>query len=319
MASLVQKIERVLKNGFTKLAERESNKWFRWVVNGMLIGFIMWLFIGFSKTQYQNILAYNLIFDYKSLIFSLLFFGLNLFLFSLAWHIQFNQFYPSKLALNLQLFMNAEIVKILPTPFWYLAKRMIGYSEHGFSKKNVVYASLLEMFLHILVGLGILGILLINLSKPVSFLYLLLLLPIILLAIFPELISFIFPPGKGTFNRIKLLSIIALYSFTWLIGLLYFKTLLRGCGILVLIPTQRLWIIWIVSSLVSYVATLVLGGIGVLKEFSLTMLLRPFLPIPIAILMSAVSRLIFILGDLLWPTIVILFLKYWPKRLVLKD
>ena len=142
----------------------------------------------------------------------------------------------------------------------------------------------------------------------------LLLLPLALLLLFPDLISFIFPADKVTINKTKLIKIIILYSLTWLIGLLYFQAIIRGCGINIIIPAQRLWIIWIISSLVSYVATLVLGGIGVLKEFSLTMLLRPFIPIPLAILMSAVSRIIFILGDLLWPTITIMILKYLPKR-----
>lgn len=283
-------------------------------MNGLLVTFITWLLVSFSRTQYQNILDYNLILDFRFLALGLVLFGLNLFLFSLAWHILLNEFYASRLAVNLQLFMNAEIGKILPTPFWYLTKRLIGYGEQGSSKKIIVYASLLEMFLHILVGLAGLGILLINLSKPTTFFYLLLLLPLVLLILFPELISFIFPADKGTINKIKLIKIIILYSLTWLIGLLYFQAIIRGCGIKIIIPTQRIWIIWIVSSLVSYVATLVLGGIGILKEFSLTMLLRPFLPIPLAILMSAVSRIIFIFGDLLWPTITILLLKYWTKR-----
>jgi len=314
MTRLVKTIESVLRKGFNKLSERESNRWFRWTVNVLLVAFITWLLVSFSKTQYKNILDYNLILDFRFLALGLVLFGLNLFLFGLAWHLLLNEFYASRLTTNFQLFMNAEVGKILPTPFWYLAKRMIGYGEQGSSKKTIVYASLLEMFLHILVGLTGLGILLINFSKPTTFFYLLLLLPLVLLLLFPDLISFIFPADKGTINKTKLIKIIILYSLTWLIGLLYFQAIIRGCGINIIIPAQRLWIIWIISSLVSYVATLVLGGIGVLKEFSLTMLLRPFIPIPLAILMSAVSRIIFILGDLLWPTITIMILKYLPKR-----
>jgi hypothetical protein len=309
VTKLVEKIESLIRKGFSKLSERESNKWIRWLVNGLLSVIIVWFFIGFYRTQYQNILDYHLIFDFRFLVLGLLLFGINLILFGLAWHLQLNEFRPSKFALIFKLFMQAEVVKILPTPFWYLTKRMIGYSEQGFSKRNIALASLLEMFLHILVGLGILGTLLLDFSNPVSILYLLFALPLLLVIFFPELISFVYPSGKGSPSRGKLLLIIVLYFLTWIIGLYYFYAILRGCGIQLPVPSQRIWIIWIMSSLVSYAATFILGGIGILREFSLTLLLKPFIPFPVALLLSAVSRLIFIVGDLLWPLLAILILK----------
>jgi len=100
-------------------------------------------------------------------------------------------------------------------------------------------------------------------------------------------------------SRRTLAVALAAYLLMWLLGGLFAEALVLAIG--APLPARLpLYGIWVVTSLVGTAGSVFLGGIGAIREFSLAGLLTPLLTLPVATIVSLLSRAILVLGSWIW-------------------
>lgn len=283
-----------------------NNRKLRLFVNIALVLLIV-LFLGnyFSK-EWETIKNVRIHITILPLAISFVLYGINYLLFILGWHIILKLYgVNSSLLKNSYIYSSSQIAKILPTPAWFITGRLVMYQKEGASKKIILTSTFLEMILHMLVGLVILAFTKINFSIPTTWLYGLSTIPLILLVIFPKILNFPFLEIKDPrLKRLDLLLLLLAFVTTWIISGPFFHYILVGLNITTPVSIIILLQIWIVSSIFAYIGSLTLGGIGVLREFSITILLGNILTPPIAVVVATISRIIMTLGNFIWPLLI---------------
>lgn len=283
-----------------------NNRKLRLFVNIALVLLIV-LFLGnyFSK-EWETIKNVRIHITILPLAISFVLYGINYLLFIFGWHIILKSYgVNSSLLKNSYIYSSSQIAKILPTPAWFITGRLVLYQKEGVSKKIILTSTFLEIILHMLVGLVILAFTKINFSLPLTWLYGLSIIPLILLVIFPKTLYFPFLEIKDHhLKRSDLLLLILAFVTTWIISGPFFQYLLDGLNIATPVSMITLLQIWIISSIFAYIGSLTLGGIGVLREFSITILLGNILTPPIAVVVATISRIIMTLGNILWPLLI---------------
>ncbi len=92
---------------------------------------------------------------------------------------------------------------------------------------------------------------------------------------------------------------LGLYCVMWLLGGLFLQSLVAAVGA-PMPPAARLYGLWVAASLAGMAGSVLLGGLGVLREITLTGLLAPALGLPAATLLSLLTRACLIAGGWLW-------------------
>lgn len=291
---------------FLSLTENiRQNRKYRLVINGILI-VVLCLFLGnYLSKEWQTIKKIQINVVVFKLIISFVLYGVNFYLFMFCWHILLKSYgITSSFLKNSYIYSSSQIAKILPTPAWFITGRLIMYQKEGTQKKTILTSTFLEIFLHMLIGLVFLALINIHPEQPFTWLYLLSIIPLILTIIYPKVFSFSFLDLKANgFTRINVLTIILVYFFTWGLSGPYFQSILSGSGITTQISMIKFWEVWIISSIFSYIGSVILGGVGVLREFSITFLLGNLITPPLALVVATVSRIIMILGNIAWPLV----------------
>lgn len=292
---------------FTVLLNKlQKNRKYSLLINGFLLMITLFFLTKYISKEWQTIKEFQIQLLILPLILSFILYGINYFLFVISWHIIIKAFgVKSTLITNSYIYSYSQIAKILPTPAWFIAGRLVLYKKEGAKEKVILTSTFLEIILHMVVGLVILALISISSSNYSSWLYGLSLIPLIVLILSPKLLNFSFLKiYDSNFSKSDMFFLILIFAITWILSGPFFQYLLSGCGISVQIPMTKLWQIWIISSIFAYIGSLTLGGIGILREFSITFLLGNLVSLPYAAVIAAVSRVIMTIGNLLWPLLI---------------
>lgn len=236
-------------------------------------------------------------------------YGLHL----LGWHLLVN-----RLCGHFRLHENAEalalssLVKYLPTIAWYIANRADYYNQRGVAVQPVVAASLLELIYMISSG-GLLFVVFWLGSQN------LLLLALVVLALglllfrltTPETVLWRWwqrritphtpPSGAHLTTRYTWLIAPLLYGVTWLTGVVFLWATIHTFTPVTMATTDELLlltIIWLLTGVASFLVSLTLGTIGILREITLGILLAQYWALPVAVAVPLLVKLLLTLGDI---------------------
>lgn len=273
----------------------------RWILN-ISLGIIFAAYLVYLvHREFDSINGISIQVNLSSLFCSLAIFGVNTLLLIWAWHLIVSRFVRIPLLDNAEVYASSQLVKALPTPVWFITGRILRYSGLGLDQAKVVQTIGIEILLQIVTGLAIISIL-------QSGVWLIGLLPLILVTVYPTLA---FLEIKAfTWKRLKLeftvILICMINIVIWLLGGYFFKLLLLGVNASFEASFATLLRIWISASMVAFIGIFLLGGIGILREFTLTFTLGAMGMKPLEILIVATSsRLMVLLGNIFYSLLII--------------
>ncbi len=297
-----------------------DRRWFRIGVNVALV-LILVLFVGCHLvTDWQQITRAEIKPDIGYLWVALAFLGLygvNLVILSVAWHAIIRRFGgPTDWRQNFLYYSYTNIAAFLPTPVWFLASRVHFYNQAGMRWSTTLTTTALETALHIVTGLAVYAALAIHPARPETWPWALALALVIAALIRPRWLALPWlNKGAGPdISRRDAVIWLTLYALTWLMAGVFFTIVIGILGPAVLPGLGDLWRIWILAGVVSYVAAYTLGGIGILREFTLTWFLSAFYSPTEALLIAAGVRLLLTLGGILWGLAIIALIRTMSWR-----
>jgi len=259
--------------------------------------------------------------QYGFLVLSFVPCQVSLALFTGGWHLLMGKLANAKnIWQNSQFYCLANFAKNLPTPIWYIGGRAHFYGKAGYPRSAAIAGSFIELALHSLTGFQLLAWL--ELLSPdfgtSDLLYVLAFVPFIWLFWKPDTLSSVLrwwqrrkggPTPTAYLSRRDLAQLAAIYLLTWINSIPFFYFIVRGWFVMESLPWLSLWKMWLISSLVGYAAAVLLGGFGFLREVSLSVLLSSMMPLSVAIVIAASSRLILIVSETSWGVLCI-----WGSR-----
>lgn len=287
--------------------EVQYRKWIRYSVNVILLSIVFITIFTYVKEDWQIIQSYSINVNIESIFIAFIIFGINFFLLFIAWHILISKFVPKiSLQQNIQQFSYSYLYKFLPTPAPFLVSRMYLYGQLGIKKSVILSTTALETILHMVTGFAVFLILLMDREYPISWLIFLLIVPVIMIIQKPDLLEMRWLHGEKPIHPISKMDIIVLLiilSLTWILSGPFFINLINIITDYVPITLVEALRIWIIGSLVAYIGSYTLGGAGILREFSLTLLLSQYFPPPMALLITIIVRVFMTFGGVLWALI----------------
>jgi len=264
-------------------------------------------------SSWETLARYDWQFDLRYLGVSFACYSVALFLSVLTWHAiirclaGFTDF-----TTNARVYLYSAIAKRLPGVVWYIASRLYLYQQEGIAKTITSTGLALETAMMIVAGMVVyLGSLLLGqwglLGGGSPWLWLGLA-PLLVVMVQPSLLIRAVNAVLVRLGRARLevrvrrqdsLLWVALYAANWVAGglSLYFLTLAIHP-----LPAAALFdVVGIValSGVLSLIAFFVPGGWGI-REVSLTLALRPYLPLPLALAVPLLFRLWLIVGEIFW-------------------
>lgn len=286
----------------------------RLAVNLALLLLVVAFFASRVTEDWQAIMKAGLALDLRALVFALLLYGVNYLLFVGAWHrLVFYSGGPTKVRQNTLYYSYSYLARLLPTPLWHHASRIRLYTQAGMRKRSALTITILETVLQISTGVAF--YLLITIQSPVS-------ITLILVIFLAAALSFAY---RHRWKKLRVMRILreanlglkvsnlavlsALYLLTWIIAGPFLHFALSAFSTIPPPSMLDLWRIWTLSSLVAYIGAYTLGGIGILREFTMIWLLSPWYPPPTALIITVGVRLIMILAGLLFPLATVGFLR----------
>jgi hypothetical protein len=251
-----------------------------------------------------------------SLFSSFIIYSVSLALAIMCWNSVMHRLggHPS-LRKNMRLYCYTNLAKRLPTPVWYVAARVYMYDKERIAKRVTSTAILIEIVVVIFSG-----ILVYLVSLPFSshtlllegnIWVLLLLVPLAAIVACPSWLSASLNFLLTKFRRDKLLITImpgdmlqwsALSSLAWTLGGFIIYSLSNGIYYLPLARIPDMVNIWAISGIAGQVALFMPMGMGV-KELTLAYLLSSYMPLPVAVVVSLLSRLCLLVSDFFWALV----------------
>ena len=282
----------------------QNRKWIRYSINVILLSIVLFSVFTYIKEDWQLIQSYRINLNFRSILIAFLIFGINFFLLVIAWHILISKFAPLiSLKQNTQQFSYSYLYKFLPTPAPFLASRMYLYNQLGIKKSVILSTTALETILHMVTGFIVFLLLLLDKYNPVSWLIILLSIPVILIIQKPDLLEMKWLHGEKPIHpisKIDIITLLVIFSLTWILSGPFFIHLMKIITNYVPITIDEALKIWIIGSLVAYLGSYTLGGAGFLREFSLTLLLSQYFHPPMALLITLTVRVFMTFGGLVW-------------------
>jgi len=262
------------------------------------------------RVELVDLSALNLDIHYTNILFGVIILWFNFMLMLNASMLLIRSFGGPKAWLdNAIIYSYSEYSKYLPSPAWFYIARVYQYSKTGFNKKTAFLSTGLESVLHVTIG-GIIYLLLnIEISKPLTWLFAFSLGPLFLIVWYPGLLKLKWinretdPPGL---SRRSMLAIIIFYSLTWLAAGPFVYLILTAVIGNVTFPLVEAYRYWILSNLIAFIGVYTLGGIGLLREYSLVLFLSRSLSPPMALLTTIVIRLVLTFGGLFSASLTLL-------------
>ena len=278
--------------------------------------FIAYLFY-YLRDDFQTIIASIEFMKFKYLLYSHLLYGANFYLFFYAWLLLLKPYviqYDS--TVSLRIFSTTYLSKFIPTPVMFYLSRIAQLDQIGINAKESITITAVEAIYQIFSGLALLGVLNIKPQNPITLLWLLSILPAIFLITIPSLI----PSGEGVGDQKKntpkqKLVVMAIQTLPWILGGVFFFFIIKSVnpseGVVNFISILR---IWILANLSSLVGSYIFGGLGVLREFTLVLLLQDIYTSSTAILLTALVRIMLTLSGLFWAAINYLIILIFVRK-----
>jgi len=291
------------------------HRWFRIGVN-VVLGLALLLFVGCHLvTDWQQIAEAEIKPDITYLWMALAFLGLygvNLVILSTAWHAIIVRFGgPTDWRQNFLFYSYTNITTFLPTPVWFLTSRVHFYNRVGVRWSTTLTTTALETALHIVTGLAVYAALSIDPAHPETWPWALGLAPVVAALMHPRWLALTWlNKGAGPDVSRRDAGIwLTSYALTWLMAGVFFAIVIGILGPAALPGLGDLWRIWILAGVVAYVTGYLLGGLGILREFTLTWLLSEFYSPTEALLFAASVRLLMTVSGILWGLVIIALMR----------
>jgi len=274
--------------------------------------------------NWDTLVNYQWQIDWDKFILAFCFFPLGVLPTVYAWHLLVTGLGVSRpFRNNVIIFALSSLPRRLPGVIWYVGSRALWYQEQGIPATVVILATAWETL-----SLGTSGLLVYSvttLAKGSDFLLtwtlLVVLLVVITLAICcscPFFLRKLLIKLKKKqclhdvqfIHPVRILVILAVYVFAWGSGGVFFYFLVTSvCGPM---PFWPLVSIWAAAGATGVLAS-VIQGLG-LKELTMSVLLSNLLPLPIAVAISVLIRVVHTVAETLLLLSMTFFLTIWTKR-----
>lgn len=265
-----------------------------------LLAFIAWYF----WNDVRQVLAEDITLSQPHLAGAVLLYGVNFAVFIIVWRgIVARLGGPAGWRYNALRYANTSLMRFLPTPAWFLASRVQGYVQPGLGRRAALAMTALETLLHLWTGVVFYGVLAFDPQQPLTWLYLLLLVPVVAVLVRPHWLNLSWMTGGTVVPGVRRQDVVlwlSLFTLTWVLAGPFFRWTIQAFTTIAPLPLPDLWRIWALSSVVAYISSYTFGGLGFLREFALTWLLARFYPTPVALLMALVVRLVLTGGGVAW-------------------
>ena len=290
--------------------KKQNKKTFEKII-GIVISVIILFFL--IKTLYDNwnqLMAYKITFNYFSLVLSFVFLFAHLLLSVYGWKIIMNLL-KAKLDFKscMRIWFLSQLGRYAPGRIWYLLGRMYLCEKKKISKYTTFVSLMLELAMHVLSASFTALIfvpVMIRDGGLVKFLPVFLTIPVGLILLHPKIFNFFVNIGLKIFRKktvelkmkySSLLGLLAFYMFSWVVNGIGFYLLINSFYATPLSLILPLTGAFAVSWIIGFLSLITPSGLGI-REGILTFLLGFYYPLPIAIIISLVSRLWIILGEL---------------------
>jgi hypothetical protein len=297
----------------------KTHKWAQITINIALVTALLASIVFYVGKDWQKLQSLKLTFNGNFLVVAFGLYAVNFFTLVSAWHVLIRNFTDSAdLGQNALFYSYTNLYKFLPTPAWFLASRVYLYSKTGMRRRVALTTTALETLMHMFTGLVLYCLLLIKWQNPVSWLYSLAILPVIVAINKPQWFQPRWLLGKDITSypsKKDLTFLFFAYTLTWIVAGPFFLVIILIISDTIPMTMVELLRTWILGSLIAYLGTYTLGGIGVLREFSLTLLLSRYLYPPLALVITVLVRLVLMIGGILWALITVGFLRLKLTRL----
>jgi len=214
----------------------------------------------------------------------------------------------SDLGKHARVYCYTNLAKRVPGVLWYVLGRIYFYNEEKADGIAVSVASLIEMVLiilsgfvtYLLVGAGASGSKGLSIWLPVGVL-------LGLIVIHPRVLRLTLgrirqAEALTTLRYRELLAWLCLYVGVWIVGGLTLYCVLYSIHPLSLAHVPAIIGAWSLSGAIASLVIFLPSGLG-LREITLTAMLSPFVPGPIAVVISLLMRLLLTLYEVLWVLI----------------
>jgi hypothetical protein len=282
----------------------------RWrkTIAGGILGLLLLTITLALWNQWEALAAYTIAMEWRWLALAAALYPLSMAIQMGVWHDMMAQMggYRS-LRGNLEAYNLVNLARSLPGIAFHVAGRVAVYERRNVPPKSVLRAVALEAALHPTVGLLCLGgVVLVRADLPLLLQGILFLL----------LVTVTFLGGR-CFARQQGIHAAALarwallYGLTWVNGLFFLWAILQAGVARVPLGLLDIWYFWLLGSMVSYLATYLLGGLSILREFTLTTLLAGSISLPLAVVVVIWSRVIGLASEAGWSIILLAMLRGW--------
>jgi uncharacterized membrane protein YbhN (UPF0104 family) len=281
-----------------------EQRWIRLAVNGLFVGGAV-IFIGWYLVRdWQEVVRQGLSLDAPQLGGAFLLYGVNFFLLALVWQgIVVRLGGPASWAQNAQLYANTFVTRFLPTPLWFLGSRVVLYGRTGVRRRMALTMTASETLLHMLAGAALLGVVSVDLRRPLTGLCVLALAPIVVVLVRPEWLELRWlnlgqvTPG---IRRKDVALWLSVYLLTWIVAGPFLSCVVQAFTRVPPPPLLDLWRMWALAGVATYITNYLLGGIGVFQELTLGWMLTRMYPLATAVVIAIGSRLVITLSGIVW-------------------
>ncbi len=306
----------------SKLQAIHSKRWWKLGLNIVIPLIFITALVWRLSTEWEN--SNSIFFNINPVnLFSILgLYGLTFFLFTLAWTnlvVVFGG--PRDWKTNAFFYASSQLAKLVPTPIWFIGTRVYLYKKKGFSQKRTLLITALEALLHLLSGLLIYIFLSFDFSRLIAWGYLG---TIIIIVLILKSKNFILSWLIKKYENLKisskhLLTWLIIYSLTWIIAAPFFWLIVHIFTPSSALDYIYLWKIWIISSIISYISSYTLGGLGMLREVSLAWFLNTIYPVHISLLIATAVRVFMTAGGLIWGATTYLVMRNYSNNIKTKQ
>jgi hypothetical protein len=296
------------------IAWGEQRRWVKISANLSILLALAIVILRYLASDWSMLTKVHLEFNGWGLVIIFGIYGVNFMLFAQIWHYLVGMLGGDlKWAQNAENYAYSNLSRFLPTPIWFLTSRALLYEKHGLGKKKIIFLTFYETLLHFITGIALVCVLMVDLSWPFSYLYLVGLIPVAALIAAPGAIIRRIQGTTDSLDRVKpthsqTTLILILYLTTWILAGYFLRAIIQ-----VVSPTQSnlaiLWKDWVISSLISYLSAYTLGGVGLFREISLTFLLSQVFGPAVALIVTILSRVFITLAGVVWSGLLIGVLK----------
>jgi hypothetical protein len=249
------------------------------------------------------------------LLYALMFILVDMFLGAVVWHSLCVRFikHPHFLT-NIKIWWYANLARRIPGTVWFIASRAILYETVGVAKLPVSLLSGLEMVLIFVSGIVTtlltlpFWILPEEVTQNIDLIWFLPITVILcVIIVHPRVLEKIWRifSRQGPTERLywrDTTTWLLLYIIVWIVGGLALFCLINFFQPLPSTTVIAAIGMWALASTISLAGTLTITGLG-LREVTLTLLLTQIVPLPVALVIVIVSRVMWLLGELITAAI----------------